>query len=432
MLCPLISNLGVNLWKDENGIDTIPLKLVVYLTLVGIIIVLVAIGLKNAGPPMDGALMERQLGGVKSGIELMQSGYARDLSDPYATTGNIRSFDLVLPDSLEYISFGVDPDPDNNGILNDTPPGLVTDNGDVIYYKLIGDGKRLVKLKDSIHIREGELVDGRWLPRSVDGLGQAFVLTGGSQSVTFELVYDRGTTYTLSHVTDNLDAYINPNSTGGLSHGLLVSVNPDSFPADDVTEGRVTVQLVDSQGRWVQEMGRTVNLTSSRGNLSVAQVVTNAQGSGSVMLTSGELGLGVVTAQSPGLHNGTGEVAFTLPPLVIVFNEWIVSSPNRDPDAELVAQFHIEHNTSYSVTLTGWATEAHWPTRPEEWAIARIEFDGVVLDEIEVASGSRIDVPFGDVLLDEGNHTLRVTMTNDFNFLGLGDRDLYVERVGFS
>ena len=161
-------------------------------------------------------------------------------------------------------------------------------------------------------------------------------------------------------------------------------------------------------------------------------MTTNAHGSGSVMLTSGELGLGVVTAQSPGLHNGTGEVAFTPPPLVIEFNEWINSSPDKDPDAELVAQFQIEHNTSYSVTLTGWATEAHWPLMPEEWAIGSIEIDGVVLDKIEVTSGSRIDVPFGDVLLDAGHHTLRVTMTNDLNiFLG-GDRNLYVELVEFS
>ena len=195
MLCPLLSNPGVNLWEDEHGIDTIPLKLVVYLALVGIIIALTAIGLKNAGPPMDGALIEHQLGEVRSGIEHMQSGYAKDLSDPYAATGNTRSFDLVLPDSLEYLSFGADPDPDNNGILTDTPPGLVTDNGDVIYYKLRGDGKRLVKLRDQVHICKGELVNGRWLPRSVDGLGQAVVLTGGSQSVTFELVYDGGTIY---------------------------------------------------------------------------------------------------------------------------------------------------------------------------------------------------------------------------------------------
>jgi len=49
-----------------------------------------------------------------------------------------------------------------------------------------------------------------------------------------------------------------------------------------------------------------------------------------------------------------------------------------------------------------------------------------------VTSGSRIDVPFGDVLLDAGNHTLRVTMTNDLNFPLVRDRNLYVERVGFS
>ena len=420
------------MWKDEHGIDTIPLKLVVYLALVGIIIALTAIGLKNAGPPIDGAVIERQLGEVKSGLELMQSGYARDLSDPYAPTGNIRSFELVLPEHLEYLSFGVDPDPDNNGILTDTPPNLLTDNGDVIYYKLMGDGKKMVKLQDSIHIREGELVNGQWLPMSVDGLGQAVVLTGGSQSVTFELVYDRGTTYVLSHLSDNLDAYINPGNDGGLPHGLLVLVNPDSILADDVTAGKVTVQLVDSNGRWVHEMGRTVNLTSSRGNLSIVQVVTNAHGSGSVMLTSGELGLGVITAHSPGLHNGTGEVAFTLPPLVIEFNKWIYSSSGTGPDSELVAQFQIEHNAYYSVTLTGWATEAHWPLMPDEWAIARIEIDGVVLDEIEVASGSRINVPFGNLLLDSGSHTLRITMTNEFNVPLLGDRNLYVEEVGFS
>jgi hypothetical protein len=419
------------LWKDEHGIDTIPLKLVVYLTLVGIIIAIAAIGLKNAGPPMDSALMERQMGDVKSGIELMQSGYARDLSDPYAPTGNTRSFDLVLPDSLEYLSFGADPDPDNNNILTDTPPGLVTDNGDVIYYKLRGDGKRMVKFQDSVHIREGELVDGRWLFSSVDGLGQAVVLTGGSQSVTFELVYDRGTTYTITHLTDSLDAYINPDNEGGLTHGLLVSVNTDSIPADNVTSAIVTVQLLDSQGRWVQEKGRTVNLSTSRGNLSIVQVVTNAHGSSSVMLTSGELGLGVVTVQSRGLHNGTGEVAFTLPPLVIEMNGWINSSPGTGPDPELVTRFQLTQNAVYSVTLTGWATEAHMPLMPEEWAIARIDIDGVTLNEIEVASRSKIDVPFGNVLLDAGNHILRVTMTNDYNVPKVGDRNLYVEQVKF-
>ena len=120
------------MWKDEQGIDTVPLKLIVYLVLVGVIIAMVAVGLKNAGPPMDAALMERQMGELKTSFQQMQSGYARDLGDPYAPIGNIRSFDLVLPDSLEYLCFGVDPDPDNNGILTDTPPGLETGAGIVV------------------------------------------------------------------------------------------------------------------------------------------------------------------------------------------------------------------------------------------------------------------------------------------------------------
>jgi len=65
----------------------------------------------------------------------------------------------------------------------------------------------------------------------------------------------------------------------------------------------------------------------------------------------------------------------------------------------------------------------------EEWAIAKIEIDGMALDEIEVPRGSRIYVPFGDVLLDAGNHALRVTITNDLNIYLEGDRNLYVECV---
>ena len=56
----------------------------------------------------------------------------------------------------------------------------------------------------------------------------------------------------------------------------------------------------------------------------------------------------------------------------------------------------------------------------------------MVLGEVEMASGSKIDVPFGDVLPDAGKHTLKVTTTNDFNVPPLGDRNLYVEWVEFS
>jgi type II secretory pathway pseudopilin PulG len=420
------------MWDDEQGIDTLPLKLVVYLILVGVIIAIAAIGLKNAGPQMDEALMQRQMGELKSSFQQMQSGYARDLVDPYAPTGNVRNFDMELPDSLEYICFGVDPDPDNNGILTDTPPGLETDDGNVIYYKLTGGSKTLVKLDSSIHLREGVFSGGLWAPNVVDGLQQALVIRGGSQSVTFELAYDRGDVYTLSHLTDDVDAYIKPDNTGGLPNGLLVSVQPDSVPADGVMAARVSVQVIDSMGTNVQVEGRVINLSSSRGNQSTGQIITNSHGSGSTTITSGELGLCVITARSPGLHNGSGEVAFTLPPVALGFNDWILSSPEGGPDDELYVDFKIKHDTIYSVTFTGWGTEAHLPLMSEEWAICRIEIDGMIVGDKEIISASKIDVPFGNVLLGAGNHTLRLTMKNDFNVPLLGDRNLYVATIMLS
>jgi type II secretory pathway pseudopilin PulG len=202
--------MKTGLCKDDQGIDTIPLKLIIYLVLIGIIIIITASGLKNAAPTVDASIMEHRISEVKSSIEQMQSGFARDLSDPYAPAGNIRHHELTLPDSLEYLCLGTDPDPDNNGNLTDTPPGLTTDDGNVIYYKLTGSGKNLVKLDDRVHLREGDLTGGRWMPNVVDGLQQALVITGSSQSVTFELVSDRGITYTLIHSTDDINAYINP------------------------------------------------------------------------------------------------------------------------------------------------------------------------------------------------------------------------------
>ncbi|MDF1557599.1 MAG: hypothetical protein P1P80_05400 [ANME-2 cluster archaeon] len=420
------------MWEDEQGIDTVPLKLIVYLVLVGIIIAMAAVGLKNAGPSMDAALMEQQIGGLKSSIQQMQSGYARDLVNPYAPGGNIRTFDLVLPERLEYLCFGADPDPDNNGILTDTPPGLETDGGNVIYYKLTGGSKTLVKLDDSVRLREGLLSGGRWVPNEVDGLPQALVLRGGSQSVTFELVYDRGETYTLSHLTDNVDAYIRPDNTSGLANGLQVSVQPDSVPADGVTAARVSVQVIDSRGRDVHVEGHVINVSSSRGDLGTDQIKTNSHGSGSTTITSGEMGLCVVTGHSPGLNDGSAVLVFTLPPVILEFNDWILSSPGGGPDDELSADFELEHDAVYSITLTGWSTEAHWPLMPQEWAKGRIDIDGNILVDKEVASESKIEVPFGNMPLGAGNHTLRVTMTNDFNVPLLGDRNLYVETVVLS
>jgi len=415
------------LWKDERGADTIPLKLVVYLAIMGIIILMVAMGLKNAQPPMNTAIIDRQMEKLKSSIEIMQTGYSRPISDPQASTGNIRSFELVLPDSLEYISFGVDPDPDNNGILNDKPPGLITDDGDVVYVKLRNTGKILVKLDDNVHIREGVLIDGRW---NINEPHQGVVLTGNSQSVIFELVNDGGNVYTISHLTDDFNAYINPDTDGSLPHGVLLATSPVLIPADNETAAMVSVQIIDNTGKNVKSEGHLINLTSNKGYLSNNQIITSYYGSGSVLITSDELGLGVITARSPGLHEGTTEIVFTMNSVTVEFNEWIKYSPGKGDPSELIADFYISHNGEYGVILTGWGTEAHWPLQ-EGWPIGRIEVDGMVVGEREVDSGSRIDVPSGKIMLEEGVHTIRVTMTNDLNIPLIGDRNLFVEKIEF-
>ncbi|MCL7414192.1 MAG: hypothetical protein M8353_11380, partial [ANME-2 cluster archaeon] len=271
-----------------------------------------------------------------------------------------------------------------------------------------------------------------WVPNVVDGLHQALVVQGGSQSVTFELVNDGGDIYTLSHLTDDVDAYIRPDTTGGLPNGLLVSVQPDSVPADGVTAARVRVQVIDSTGTSVETEGHVINLSSSRGNLSAGQVITNSHGSGSTTIRSGETGLSVVTARSAGLHDGSAEIAFTLPPVVFEFNTWIMSSHESGPDDGVSADFETRHDAVYRVTLEGRSTEAHWPLMPEEWAIARIEIDGTIMGNNEIAGTSKMEVLFGNVLLGAGNHTLRVTMTNDLNVPLLGDRNLFVETVVLS
>ncbi len=48
------------------------------------------------------------------------------------------------------------------------------------------------------------------MPNIVDGFHQALVVDGSSQTLTFELVSDRDMTYTLIHLTDDVNAYINP------------------------------------------------------------------------------------------------------------------------------------------------------------------------------------------------------------------------------
>ncbi len=222
-----------------------------------------------------------------------------------------------------------------------------------------------------------------------------------------------------------------PFNLTGNPHRLLVSVYPSSIPADNVTDASVTVQLIDSAGNYLQSGGWILNLTCTKGNLSTTHVITNSKGKGIAYITSGELGESSILVQSAGLNNGTCQITYTLPPVVVEFNQWVMSSPENNETSELTANFQTMHDAKYCVALTGWGTEAHWPFMPEEWPIVRVEVDGIALGDIEVTIGSSIYLPIGNVQLNAGNHTLRVNMTNNLAVPLVGERNLYVERVKF-
>lgn len=416
--------------RDESGVETIPLKIVVYTIIIGVILGMTMLGMSNLTPKNTENSMEKQLGKLKVSVELMQYGSARSLGDPSAPAGNIRSFTLDIPDSIEYVSFGVDPDPDSNGILGDTPPGLTTDSGDVIYYRVRGGGKNRIPLDPGVQLREGEEAGGVFVPAESGGLQQGFVMTGaGVHRITFELVFDPviKEKYTLSHSTDELFAYINPYNSSALPNGLSVAASPGAIPADGVTPSLVTVQVIDAKGMRVKSAGKNITLSASPGGFDRASLTTDTYGRTMAYFTSESTGVAVINATSPGLHAASAYLTVTPVPIHFHMRDWIYTS-----ETGLLRSFYNYDNATYSVSITAYGTEAHLPFQPEGWPIARIEIDGEPAGEVLIDSGTLITREFPRVNLDRGGHTVRISMPNDLNVPFMGDRNLYVDEVVFS
>jgi hypothetical protein len=214
-----------------------------------------------------------------------------------------------------------------------------------------------------------------------------------------------------------------------------ISVYDVSIPADNVGYANFEVQIIDKEHNFLHSEGRIVNLTTTKGNLSETQITTDSEGRGSVSITSGEIGLGIISAQSPGLevaNNEMTEIMFFLPHVVVEFNQWINSSSKDGETSELIANFQTKHDDEYLVTLTACGTEIHWPFKSEEWPKGRVEVDGIVLKEIEINTESIMEFRYENVRLIKGNHTLKINMTNSLEIPLIGSRNLYIEQVEFS
>jgi len=418
----------ISFFNDDSASIDIPIRLVVYIILTAAIIAVTAIGLSHIWPGMTTNIMEKQIGEIKASLGTMQSGGARNLIDPDSPSGNIRTLMVTIPEDVDYLAFGVDPDPDNDLDMTNTPDGMITDRGNVIYYSGT-NGKFRIPLDDFIELREGLLDEDRWTVNDIGGLQNGAVLSEkGNYELTFELVYDpiSKEKYTLVHMTDNLNAYINPYDPTVLPNNLRVSLDTGSIPADGVTNAQILIKLKDKKGRDAPGDGININLSASLGNLSASNLTT-VKGKASATISSDLFGTSLITATSPGLNPGSSHLTITQKPIILEFNQWISNESYK-----LSGQFFTNQDLKYSISFTGYGTKFSVPLIGTWWPNASIEIDGIQIDEEIIDSRSTLSKTFTWVMIPAGDHYLNISLKNDKYLPSLGDTNLYVEKIVLS
>jgi len=411
---------------DETASIEIPIRLVVYVILTGAIIALTAIGLSQIWPGITKDSMEKQIGEMEVSLSAMQSGSARNLIDRDSSAGNIRTFKITIPEDVDYIAFGADPDPDNDHNLTNTPHDLLTEGGNVILYSSGKGGKIRFPLDAPVELREGLLDNGRWIINDFGGKQYGAVITGkGRYELTFELVYDpiSKEKYTLVHFTDDLNAFINPYDPTILPNNIWISLNPDSIAADGVTTADILVKLKDKKGRDAPKDGVVINLSASPGNLSASNLTT-IKGRGTAFISSDIVGTSLITATSPCLNPGSAHLTITPVPIILEFNRWILNESDI-----LTGEFSTSEDMEHTISFSGYGTMFKVPFVGIWWPNASIEIDGIKMGEEMIDSESLMTRMFNKTMIPAGNHTFNIGLKNDKYFPLLGDTNLFVEKV---
>lgn len=187
---------------DTRGVDTIPLKLVVYLALTGAVMALIAVSWGNIMPFIEGADVDKQITDAALEITSIKQGAARDIQNTRSAGGSMCVVELSLPDNVRFVGFGIDPDPDANGNLTDSK--WVKEDNTIVYQYLNGVKKRVFLNGDIIQFRNGvQDTSDRWVINTnldlAKGQDMGVVLEGPiNGEFIFEMVFD-GERYMLTH-----------------------------------------------------------------------------------------------------------------------------------------------------------------------------------------------------------------------------------------
>lgn len=196
-----------DLVSDTAAVDTIPLKLVVYLGLLATVLILVAQAWNTVSPVLEDAQIKAQTETASLSILSIQEGYARNSADSFSPAGSMCALEFSLPASVRYISFGVDPDPECNEQLNDS--GWTLENNTIICQYQNGVKKRLFLEGKPVHFIKGKLdSEERWTPEESQETNEtrlSLEKTGVvieypvSGKFIFEMVTQNEIRYTMSH-----------------------------------------------------------------------------------------------------------------------------------------------------------------------------------------------------------------------------------------
>jgi hypothetical protein len=163
--------------QDRDGVEELPLKLFIYVSISAIILIIAFEGIKNVEVLSLENEVERMIAEMSILIEALQRETPRNLGSEM--DGPMKMTRIEITEEVEYIFFY------NNSIL----------------YKVTGGGERRFLLSENIKIREGILNDS-WHP-SKEGL----VLLGGrNYLIRWEAVWDQelGEKYIISHYNDGI------------------------------------------------------------------------------------------------------------------------------------------------------------------------------------------------------------------------------------
>jgi len=186
--------------NNNFAAEMIPIRLIISIVIISSILLMIGVGFRNYNITSAENHIQLECEALKSKlVTMIESGISRDVDEINSCDGTKRRFTFSLPDNLIYLSFGVDPDINDDGILE---TGL-TANGSVIFYKISGGSKHVYWFEGKYKFREGKYVDDKWI---INNDGEGYIIeSGGIIMLNFEFVQKNQKTYILIHATDTID-----------------------------------------------------------------------------------------------------------------------------------------------------------------------------------------------------------------------------------